>query len=112
LGLLGTALALLVAATQIWRGMARVLKSAALPPWHTPHSLQHTFGSLLVAAGTSLAYVKGQMGHAWIQRTVDVYWSWLRKSDVSAVNRVFGKTSPGSLGSRVVADGGRSAVTH
>jgi len=80
----------------IRRGMARVLKTAGLAPWHTPHSLRHTFGSLLVAAGTSLAYVKEQMGHASIQMTVDVYGSWLPKSDVAAVNKVFGKTAPGS----------------
>jgi integrase len=87
------------------RGMAVVLKAANLPPWHTPHSLRHTFGSLLVAAGTSLVYVKEQMGHASIQMTVDVYGSWLPKSDVSAVNKVFGRTVPANFGSKVVAEG-------
>jgi integrase len=95
---------------QIRRGMARVLKTAGLPPWHTPHSLRHTFGSLLVAAGTSLAYVKEQMGYASIQMTVDVYGSWLPKSDVSAVNRVFGQTSPAALGSKMVAGAGPGGV--
>jgi integrase len=90
---------------QIRRGMAGVLKVAGLPPWHTPHSLRHTFGSLLVAAGTSLSYVKEQMGHASIQMTVDVYGSWLPKSDVAAVNRVFGGTAPVAVGSKVVAEG-------
>jgi len=70
--------------------MARVLAAAKLPAWHTPHSLRHSFGSLLVASGASLAYVQQQMGHASITMTVDVYGSWLPKSDVAAVNRVFG----------------------
>jgi integrase len=76
-----------------------------LPPWHTPHSLRHTFGSLLVSAGTSLAYVKEQMGHASIQMTVDVSGSWLPKSDISAVNRAFGRTAPAQDGCKVVATG-------
>jgi len=90
---------------QIRRGMTRVLKAAGLAPWHTPHSLRHTFGSLLVAAGTSLAYVREAMGHASIQMTVDVYGSWLPTSDVQAVNRVFGRTAPDVSGSKAVANG-------
>ncbi|HET7293705.1 MAG TPA: tyrosine-type recombinase/integrase, partial [Vicinamibacteria bacterium] len=67
-----------------------VLKLAQLPPWHTPHSLRHSFGSQLIAAGVSPVYVQQQMGHASISMTVDVYGSWLPKSDVGALNRVFG----------------------
>jgi len=33
---------------------------------------RHTFGSLLIQQGESLAYVKEQMGHASIQVTIDV----------------------------------------
>jgi integrase len=35
--------------------------------------LRHTFGSLLIQDGASLAYVKDQMGHSSIQVTVDTY---------------------------------------
>lgn len=87
------------------RGMARVLVAAKLPGWHTPHSLRHTFGSILVASGTSLAYIREQLGHASITMTVDVYGSWLPKSDVAAVNRVFDQGSLGRSGSKVVANG-------
>jgi integrase len=85
--------------------MQRVLQVAGLAPHHTPHSLRHTFGSLLVSSGASLAYVKEQMGHASISMTVDVYGSWLPKSDVAAVNRVFGQEVFGRVGSKVVAEG-------
>jgi integrase len=95
---------------RIRRGMARVLAAASLPGWHTPHSLRHTFGSLLVASGASLAYVKEQMGHASISMTVDVYGSWLPKSDVAAVNRVFGGSVLGRGGSKVVAEGALEAT--
>jgi integrase len=59
----------------IRRRMQTVLGVAGLPPHHTPHSLRHSFGSLLVSSGASLAYVKEQMGHASITMTVDVYGS-------------------------------------
>ena len=36
------------------------------------HDLRHTFGSLLIQDGASLAYVKEQMGHSSIQVTADV----------------------------------------
>jgi integrase len=31
------------------------------------HDLRHTYGSLLIQAGASLAYVRDQMGHSSIQ---------------------------------------------
>ena len=37
-----------------------------------PHVLRHTFASLLLAQGESLAYVKDQMGHHSIKVTVDI----------------------------------------
>ncbi len=37
------------------------------------HDLRHTFGSLLIQAGVSSAYVQKQMGHRSIQVTIDVY---------------------------------------
>jgi integrase len=92
-------------ASRIRARFQRVLQVAGLPPHHTPHSLRDTFGSLLVSSGTSLAYVKEQMGHASISMTVDVYDSWLPKSDVAAVNRVFGQEVLGRVGSKVVAEG-------
>src|SRR5262249_11186955 len=37
------------------------------------HDLRRTFGSLLIQADASLAYVRDQMGHSSIQVTVDIY---------------------------------------
>lgn len=37
------------------------------------HDLRHTFASLLIQQGESLAYVKDQMGHHSIKMTVDTY---------------------------------------
>src|SRR5262249_11066033 len=38
-----------------------------------PHTLRHTFASLLIAQGESLAYIRDQLGHQSIKITVDTY---------------------------------------
>ena len=50
------------------------------------HDLRHTFGSLLIQAGASLAYVKDQMGHSSIQVTVDTYGHLITGANVSLVD--------------------------
>jgi hypothetical protein len=37
------------------------------------HDLRHSYASLLIQAGASLAYVRDQLGHSSIQVTVDLY---------------------------------------
>jgi integrase len=56
------------------RALARIARKAGLGHV-SPHDLRHSFGSALIAAGTSPAYVQKQMGHASIQLTVDTYGS-------------------------------------
>ena len=46
------------------------------------HDLRHTFGSLLIQDGASLAYVKEQMGHSSIQITVDTYGHLIPGADL------------------------------
>jgi len=41
--------------------------------YRKPHTLRHTFASLLLQNGESLAYVRDQLGHSSIKMTVDVY---------------------------------------
>ena len=52
------------------------------------HDLRHTFGSLLIQDGASLAYVKEQMGHSSIQITVDTYGHLIPGANVSWVDRL------------------------
>jgi integrase/recombinase XerD len=49
---------------------------------------RHTFASLLLQNGESLAYVKDQLGHASIKMTVDVYGHLVPGSNRQAVNRL------------------------
>ncbi len=58
------------------------------------HDLRHTFGSLLIQDGASLAYVRDQMGHSSIQITVDTYGHLIPGADIAWVDRLDSKTTP------------------
>ena len=52
------------------------------------HDLRHTFASLLIQNGESLAYVKDQLGHSSIKLTVDVYGHLVPGANRQAVNKL------------------------
>src|SRR5262249_51333066 len=54
------------------------------------HDLRHTFASLLIQNGESLAYVKDQLGHSSIRMTVDVYGHLVPGANRAAVNNLPG----------------------
>jgi integrase len=58
------------------------------------HDLRHTYGSLLIQAGASLAYVRDQMGHSSIQVTADVYGHLIPGANMAFVDKLDGLTSP------------------
>jgi integrase len=58
------------------------------------HDLRHTFGSLLIQDGASLAYVKEQMGHSSIQVTADVYGHLVPGANIAWVDRLDHETTP------------------
>ena len=70
------------------RVFVRLLKRAKLPPHFSPHSLRHTFASLLLQQGESPVYVQRQLGHASIKLTVDTYDKWLPMGTKAAVDRL------------------------
>lgn len=63
------------------------LKKSAIRKFRL-HDLRHTFGSVLIQGGASLAYVRDQMGHSSIQITVDVYGHLVAGADISWVDRL------------------------
>jgi integrase len=69
---------------RVWRPLFR---HAGLP-YAWPHSLRHTYASLLLAQGESLTYVKAQLGHRSIQTTVDVYGHLVAGGNRAAVDRL------------------------
>ncbi|MHB9027971.1 MAG: tyrosine-type recombinase/integrase, partial [Candidatus Latescibacterota bacterium] len=52
------------------------------------HDLRHTYASLLIQAGESLAYVKEQLGHHSIKVTVDIYGHMAPQGNKEAVDRL------------------------
>jgi len=58
------------------------------------HDLRHSYGSLLIQAGASLAYVREQMGHSSIQVTVDIYGHLIPGANVAFVDKLDAPTSP------------------
>ena len=52
------------------------------------HDLRHSFASLLLQNGESLAYVKEQMGHSSINVTVDIYGHLVPGGNRQAVDRL------------------------
>jgi integrase len=61
-----------------------VLRAAKLPSHHTPHSLRHTFASILISEGKSPAYVQQQLGHEDVSLTINTYGAWLPSTDTHA----------------------------
>ena len=70
----------------IW---APLLKKAGFRQIHV-HDLRHTFASLLIQNGESLAYVKEQMGHSSIKMTVDTYGHIVPGGNKAAVDKLDG----------------------
>jgi len=58
------------------------------------NDLRHNYGSSLIQAGASLAYVRDQMGHSSIQVTVDIYGHLIPGANVAFVDKLDGQTSP------------------
>jgi integrase len=61
------------------KGFKRAFAAAGLAGDFSPHSLRHTYASLLLQRGESPAYVQEQLGHASIELTVGTDGRWLRK---------------------------------
>jgi len=77
--------------SRVRKVFARVLAKAKLPGHFSPHSLRHSFASILLSEGVSPAYVQRQLGHASIKLTVDTYGRWLPMGNKAAVDRLDGQ---------------------
>ena len=72
---------------QNWRDrvFARALEKAGLRHVRT-HDLRHGYATELIQVGTSLAYVRDQLGHRSIKQTVDTYTHLIPGGNKNAVN--------------------------
>ena len=60
------------------------------------HSLRHSFASIHIANGESLAYIRDQLGHHSIQVTFDMYGHLVPGSNREAADRLLAETQPNS----------------
>jgi integrase len=60
------------------------------------HDLRHTFTSLLIQNGESLAYIRDQLGHSSIQVTVDTYGHVIPGANRQAIDRLDDDTTRNS----------------
>jgi integrase len=60
----------------------------------TFHAFRHTYASLLIQGGASLAYVKEQMGHISIQVTVDIYGHLIPAANIAWADALDSTISP------------------
>jgi integrase len=77
-----------------------VLKRAGLPSHHSPHSLRHTFATLLLQNGESLQFVRQQLGRATIQLTADLYGRWAKAEPLQGGANPLDAMIPGQLVAR------------
>lgn len=75
------------------------------------HDLRHTFASLLIAQGESLAYVKDQLGHSSIKITVDTYGHLVPGGNRQAVDRLDDVQAGNSKDQGVTGSGMVAAAT-
>jgi len=85
------------------RAFRRALKAAGLSTDHTPHDLRHTFASLPLQDGVSLAHVQRMLGHADPRLTASLYGRWLPVDNPGAVDNL-DEPPLSRSGSRVVAN--------
>jgi len=52
------------------------------------HDLRHSYASMLIQAGESLAYIRDQLGHHSIKVTVDIYGHLAPEGNKEAVDRL------------------------
>ena len=60
-------------------------------PKATPHSLRHSYATLLLGAGTPITVVSEQMGHSLVSTTLNVYASHVEKSQAIQVGVTMGR---------------------
>ena len=71
-----------------WQNFWRPLLKRSGLRYRTPHTLRHTYASLLIQNRVSLAYVRDQLRHHSIKLTVDTYGYLVPGATRAAVNRL------------------------
>ena len=81
---------------KVYKAFRRTLRRAGLRHIRF-HDLRHTFATLLLQQGESIAYVRDQLGHHSIQMTMDFYGHLVARSNKAAVNDLVGSIDDASI---------------
>ena len=60
----------------------------------TPHDMRHTYATLRLSNGDSLAEVSKEMGHGSADITFRTYYKWLPKESKTDIDTLDGKVKP------------------
>lgn len=71
-----------------WQNIWRPLLRRTGLRYRKPHTLRHTWASLLIQGGESLAYIRDHLGHHSIKLTVDTYGHLVPGANRAAVDRL------------------------
>ena len=71
-----------------WQNLWRSLLRRSGLRYRKPHTLRHTYASLLLQNGESPVYVRDQLGHHSIKITVDTYGHLMPGANKAAVDRL------------------------
>src|SRR5262245_2403962 len=71
-----------------WQNVWKPLLKHAGLRYRKPHTLRHTYATLLIQDGESLAYIRDQLGHHSIKLTVDTYGHLVPGANRAAVARL------------------------
>jgi integrase len=67
-----------------WKAL---MKLSALT-YRKPHTLRHTYASMLIQNGENLVYVRDQLGHSSIKITIDTYGHLMPSANKAVVDRL------------------------
>lgn len=73
--------------TSLTQWMRKFVQRTGLPS-SSVHSLRHTYASLLIADGTPLVVVSGNLGHAQVSTTSDIYSHVIASAEAKAVETI------------------------
>jgi integrase len=66
----------------------KALMTLSALTYRKPHTLRHTYASMLIQNGENLLYVRDQLGHSSIKITIDTYGHLIPSANKAAVDRL------------------------
>jgi integrase len=90
-----------------WQNVWRPLLRQTGLLYRKPHTLRHTYASLLIQNGESLAYIRDQLGHHSISLTVDTYGHLVPGANRAAVDRLDDTTGRNLYATSISTRGGQ-----